>query len=108
MTKMMMTVLGSAAISLLALTGCNTTEGIGEDLSKAGQAISHAATETSEKMSDSNNKPAEVSTSGKTVHAHDSKSTKSSTVTKKVSDGKKGTASTTTTTTSSTTVDNKK
>lgn len=86
-----MTVLGSAAITLLTLTGCNTTEGIGEDLSKAGQAISHAATETSQKMNGS-----------------DKKSAKTASTTKKVSDGKTETTSTTTVTTSSKTDDAKK
>lgn len=91
MTKMITTALGSAAIALLALTGCNTTEGIGEDLSKAGHAISNAATETSQKLS-----------------SDDSKSATTSSSTKKVSSDNTGTTATTTTTTSSKTVDSKK
>ncbi|WP_032112234.1 entericidin A/B family lipoprotein [Candidatus Paracaedibacter symbiosus] len=51
MKKTTQTILGSGTIALLMLSGCNTTQGIGEDLSKAGHAISHAANETGHKMS---------------------------------------------------------
>lgn len=89
MNKIITSTLG-AAISLMVLTGCNTAGGIGEDLSKAGHAISNAANETSQKMSDNN-----------------SKSTTASTSTKKVNSDSTGTTSTTITTTSSKTTPQK-
>lgn len=105
-----MTILSTAAIALLALTGCNTTEGIGEDLSSAGHAISHAAAETSEKMSGSDSQPTETHKTSQHHKASGSKSKKTSTTTKKVSGGTAGTGttSTTTTTTSSQAVDSQK
>jgi len=71
--------LSGAAFAVLALSGCNTTEGLGEDISKAGSAISHAATETSAKISDDHTaaKPQpyedKVVTSKKTVRHHGKK-----------------------------------
>lgn len=51
MNKNTINLLSGAVFAVLALSGCNTTEGLGEDISKAGTAISHAATDTSAKMS---------------------------------------------------------
>lgn len=45
----MKNILLSAAL-LLALTACNTIEGIGEDMSKAGDAISDAAEKTKDNL----------------------------------------------------------
>lgn len=39
-----------AAISLIVLSACNTVQGMGEDLSKAGEAIGTSAKKTKEKM----------------------------------------------------------
>ena len=40
-----------ASIALaVVLTGCNTVRGVGQDVSKAGDAVSHTATKTQEKM----------------------------------------------------------
>lgn len=38
-------ILASALILLLALAGCNTTEGVGEDLQSAGKEVEKAADE---------------------------------------------------------------
>lgn len=45
------------AISLslaFVLTGCNTVKGIGKDVSSAGKAVTNTASNTSEKISNSN------------------------------------------------------
>lgn len=38
------------AISIIVLSACNTVQGVGEDLSKAGAAIGETAKKTKDKM----------------------------------------------------------
>lgn len=76
-------VLCGAAFAFLPLVGCNTTEGIGEDISKAGTAITRAASETGSKI------------------AGNDKSTKKTEVTHEVDGAKKTTVTTTSTKTTS-------
>lgn len=56
MKKIILIALGYAFL-MPALSGCNTTEGLGRDLSKAGDAISGAAEKTSRKMDEQNKAP---------------------------------------------------
>ena len=44
-------ILSGATFAFLSLTGCNTFEGLGEDVSKGGSAIANAASETGAKIS---------------------------------------------------------
>jgi predicted small secreted protein len=37
-------------LASLALSACNTVQGVGKDLGKAGDAISHSAEKTKEKL----------------------------------------------------------
>lgn len=47
----------TCALLMPVLSGCNTTEGLGRDISKAGDAISSAADETSQKINKNNQAP---------------------------------------------------
>ena len=47
-------------VSLVALPGCNTVRGAGEDLSGVGQAIEKTANTVEEELTGSNTKPAPV------------------------------------------------
>lgn len=51
MKKLLLT----AALSTFVLTGCNTVNGLGQDLTKAGSAISKAANGTKTKLSNMGN-----------------------------------------------------
>ena len=42
--------LAFTCVSVLALSGCNTFRGVGEDVQAGGHGISHAASDTQEKM----------------------------------------------------------
>ncbi len=42
--------LAITCVSVLALTGCNTFRGAGEDIQAGGSGISHAAEKTQSKM----------------------------------------------------------
>jgi predicted small secreted protein len=70
------TILSGATFAILSLTGCNTFEGIGEDVSKGGSAIAHAASETGAKITgnDQDTKTTEVKT-------HTADGTKKTTIT---------------------------
>ncbi|MFT4020675.1 MAG: entericidin A/B family lipoprotein [Acinetobacter sp.] len=46
MKKILLTSIALAVI----LTGCNTFRGVGQDVSKAGEAVSHTADKTQEKL----------------------------------------------------------
>ncbi|GAA5007810.1 MULTISPECIES: entericidin A/B family lipoprotein [Acinetobacter] len=39
-----------AILSAVVITGCNTFKGVGEDVSKAGDKVSQAATDTQKKL----------------------------------------------------------
>lgn len=41
-----------ALLYMLALTGCNTVEGVGEDVEAAGDAVGDFARETEEELED--------------------------------------------------------
>lgn len=45
----------TAVISTFALTGCNTVQGLGQDMTRAGTMISNAAQNTRNKISSTNN-----------------------------------------------------
>ena len=43
-------ILAASLIIAFALTGCNTFKGMGKDVSKAGDAVTHTAEKTEHKM----------------------------------------------------------
>ena len=47
-TKSYLALLLSAGLLLTALTGCETTEGVGKDIQKAGEAVEEAAEEAAD------------------------------------------------------------
>lgn len=48
MKKIVMAVISAAFI--FSVTGCNTVKGVGQDVSKVGQGIDHAAQDVSNKL----------------------------------------------------------
>lgn len=44
-------ILAASIVLAFVLTGCNTVKGVGQDVSKAGQAVSKTATKTSDEIS---------------------------------------------------------
>lgn len=47
---MMKKILAASLIMAFVLTGCNTFKGFGEDVSKAGDAVTNTAEKTQDKM----------------------------------------------------------
>jgi predicted small secreted protein len=47
---MMKKILAASLLMTFVLTGCNTVKGVGEDVSKAGQAVTNTAEKTSDEI----------------------------------------------------------
>ena len=50
MSKKTLTALMAAGFATLALAGCNTVDGAGQDVQAAGEGVSHAANEAEEEL----------------------------------------------------------
>lgn len=48
MKKIIMAII--SAVFIFSVTGCNTVKGVGQDVSKVGQGIDHAAQDVSNKL----------------------------------------------------------
>lgn len=111
MKTQMFKILSGAAFAAVVLSGCNTTEGLGEDISKAGTAIAGAAHETGNKISGEPDKKATEVTHHhhvahkKAAHKHHRKAKKVAVVQK--ADGEHKETTTTTTETKTETTDKK-
>jgi predicted small secreted protein len=46
----MIKIIAAVTLTTLMLTGCNTTKGLGEDVSSAGHAVTGVASTTQDKM----------------------------------------------------------